>query len=355
VPRGPDMLTADFGEKRGQAADKDRRFFARGGELLYLMLNRSPSASALDTLLRRRLLSTQSRWNQLTKMLQPDNDVELLGFVDEGCYLPLASHRVYDVLGEDWQALLSLGGLPDDHLPENLMRISGLAVVRYLLERATEVLGEQRPAMLVDMHAPDSGNLPGVSRATLVAHRNLGRRAIEKVIADLVDSNAWREACSMPQPEAELRKLILRQFALDSKAANIAGLENELRHEALEHYDGHLGQVLGFYAESIGLATSSQRGRARRYAASDAFLESLVLANVTQPIELEEFLKVLHDRYGLVVGPEVGRGAYANVNYLHLKANQRQFEERLRLLGFLKRLSDDCAFAQNPFWKPGGS
>ncbi len=158
----------------------------------------------------------------------------------------------------------------------------------------------------------------------------------------------------MPQPEAELRRLIQNHFSLESRSSDIPSLASELKREALRHYDDHLGQVLGFYAENIGLATS-QRGRARRYAASDAFLESLVLANVKEPIELEEFLRLLHDRYGLVIGPEVGREVYGNVNHSHLRTNQRQFEERLRLLGLLKRLSDDCAFAQNPFWKLGGS
>src|SRR5690606_36557079 len=36
APRGPDMLAADFGEKKSDRADKDLRFFSRGGELLYL-------------------------------------------------------------------------------------------------------------------------------------------------------------------------------------------------------------------------------------------------------------------------------------------------------------------------------
>jgi hypothetical protein len=355
VPRGPDMLTADFDEKRGKI-NKDRRFFARGGELLFLMLNRSRMAAALDGPVRSRLLASHSRWNHLAKMLQPDrppDPPDLLSF-EGGCYLPLARHPVYDVLAEDWHALLELRALPDDHLPENLMRLSGLAVVRYLLERAAEVLREAAPTILVDMLAPDTGNLRRVSRDTLSRHRNLGRRAIERLVEDLVNSDDWHTAARKPKPGDALKKLIRERFAYSANANEAHGLSAELAQEAVGHYDDHLGAVMGFYAESIGLA-SSQRGRGRWYAASDAFLESLILANVTHPIELEEFLKRLHKRYKMVIGPEVGREVFENVNHDHLKANQRQFEERLRLLGFLKRLSDDCAFAQNPFWKAGAS
>jgi hypothetical protein len=52
----------------------------------------------------------------------------------------------------------------------------------------------------------------------------------------------------------------------------------------------------------------------------------------------------------MVIGSSVGQQVYTNVNYEHLKANQRHLEERLRVLGLLKRLSDDCAFVLNPFW-----
>jgi hypothetical protein len=67
------------------------------------------------------------------------------------------------------------------------------------------------------------------------------------------------------------------------------------------------------------------------------------------PMELEAFLQLMWERYRVVVGAEVGRQAFTNVNYAHLKANQRLLEERLRVLGLLKRLSDDCAFVSNPF------
>ena len=61
TPRGVDMLTADYGENKNNGVNKDRRFFARGGELLYLMLNRSKHREHLEGLIKPRLLGRTSR------------------------------------------------------------------------------------------------------------------------------------------------------------------------------------------------------------------------------------------------------------------------------------------------------
>jgi hypothetical protein len=50
-----------------------------------------------------------------------------------------------------------------------------------------------------------------------------------------------------------------------------------------------------------------------------------------------------------VVGIDAAKAAFSTSNYTHHKANQRLLEERLRILGLAKRLSDDCAFVINPF------
>ena len=98
----------------------------------------------------------------------------------------------------------------------------------------------------------------------------------------------------------------------------------------------------------------ARRGSGRWYAASDGFLEALVLANVTAPVEFESFLDLIWRRYGFVVGTEAARVEYPQGNYEHFKTNQRLFEDRLRILGLSKRLSDDCGFVINPFHRQDG-
>jgi hypothetical protein len=97
---------------------------------------------------------------------------------------------------------------------------------------------------------------------------------------------------------------------------------------------------------------STRRGAGTWFAGSDAFLEALVHANVTDtPVELEDFAASLFDRYGIVIGPAEAAKHLAgmSINTASYRRNFLHLEERLASLGLLKRLSDDCAFVLNPF------
>jgi hypothetical protein len=346
------MLAADYGEpkKRGNQPSKDRRFFARGGELLFLMLNRSKLRHELEKPIRDRLLNRQSRWNSLSKVLQPDSSASGEILFDTIGYLPLAHHEVYDLLAEDWGAILSLKGLPDDNVPDPLMRLSGLAVIQYITRRSTEILKLEPPVFPLDMVSSETVAVQKLAKDSFRRHRDQSRAAIKQVVDDLVDSEEWRQALGKHDPLKAVKDLVERRFGYEDPEGPISRIPDEIKEEAISDHDQHLGRVAGFYAEQIGMAVT-KRGHGRWYAASDSLLEALVLANVTTPMEFEIFLEKLWDRYRIVVGTEVSRKAFQSVNYAHLKANQRILEERLRILGLVKRLSDDCAFVINPFWE----
>lgn len=354
APRGQAMLSADYGEgSKGESVNKDRRFFSRGGELLYLMLNRSGLTDELEGLVDARLLSSGSRWDKLAQVLEPvDEATKGVTFENIG-YLPPPSHPCYRTLAEDWVRLLSLKALPDDNLPEPLMRLSGLAVVRFIIDRAAETLGIDRQPIPVDMVNSETVGVQKLSKDAFARHRDMTRKAIEKVVDDLVASDDWQGAVRQQNPTAAAIKLSRERFGFpsdkDSGGLKYETLAQAIKKEALDNHEMHLGRVIGFYAEQIGLAVA-RKGSGRWYATSDGLLEALVLANVTTPMEFETFLETLFDRYGMIIGSEVGQRAYKSVNYEHLKANQKCLEERLRVLGLLKRLSDDCAFVVNPFW-----
>lgn len=349
APRGPSMLSADYGEGSTGTPNKDRRFFARGGELLYLMLNRSGLTEQLEQLVCSRLLSGDSRWNRLAEVMEPVGDEQPITFENIG-YLPFPNHRCYETLAEDWVALLSLKALPDDNLPEPLMRLSGLSVVRFVIDRAAETLGVDRPAIPVDMVNSETVGVQKLSKDAYARHRDMTRKAIERVVDDLVASDEWKQALGKPNPVSAVRDLVQKRFQFSPDLmVTVETLPKEVKAAALSNHEMHLGRVIGFYAEQIGLAVA-RKGSGRWYATSDGLLEALVLANVTTPMEFETFLERLFDRYGMIIGSEVGQRSYKNVNYEHLKANQKHLEERLRVLGLLKRLSDDCAFVVNPFW-----
>lgn len=353
IPGGPDMLMADYAVKDGKVTS-DRKFFARGGELIFLMLNRSALAPKLEELVRRRLLSSKGRWNRVAKLLQrPATHPDDLSTIQYKVgYLPLPQHFVYNRLAEDWTALLSLDQLPDDQLAEPLMRLTGLQVARYIIERSAEVLGRRPDQPIpVDMATTNASGLRRVSRERFQLHREMSRLAISRVVDEFAASIAWQQAGSAGDPTAHRKKLLLDVFSykVDQKTIEPDRMIEKLKEEALSKHANHLGLMLGVQTERIGLAVS-RVGQGRWYAANNGFLEAVVLATVTAPVELERFLEVVWEKYRLVIGPRVGqRELGTDAPFEQLRANQRVFEERLRMLGFLERLSDDCAFVRNPY------
>jgi hypothetical protein len=70
-------------------------------------------------------------------------------------------------------------------------------------------------------------------------------------------------------------------------------------------------------------------------------------------MEFHMFLRILFDRYRIVVGRHeaMDPGAYAGLPapVQDLERNQTRLEERLRMLGLLERKSDAIAFVVNPY------
>lgn len=352
APRGLDLLMADYERRKTGAIDNDRRFFARGGEIVYLMLARSARAGELASLIEERLLTRTSRWNRLAELLEPEAAAPGDGFENHIGYLPMPHHARYDRLAEDWIAVLSRRHLPDDQLPDPLMRLTGLHVLLYVIERAADMQSRRfRLAVPIDMSPQTPGALRRQSMERFQLHRQITRTALAETIDTFEKSKLWGDVLSAPDPIAKARTVLGDWFGFAPAVAAQASPEtllDELRREASKKHDNNMGRIAGFYAEQIGMTVGA--GTRRWYGLTDSLTEALVLANVAEPLEYELFLERLQHRYGLVIGNSAGSELLGDDAPLEqLEQNQRLFEERLRVLGLLSRLSDDCAFVSNPF------
>jgi hypothetical protein len=68
-------------------------------------------------------------------------------------------------------------------------------------------------------------------------------------------------------------------------------------------------------------------------------------------MEFQEFLSILHARYGFIIGHHQA-GPYITQGLSDQKSfedNARRLELRLASLGLLRRLSDACAYIENPY------
>jgi hypothetical protein len=122
------------------------------------------------------------------------------------------------------------------------------------------------------------------------------------------------------------------------------------RRAAMTRHRQHVANVHSNYGKAIGLI--SKRGTVRlRYAPTDELLRTLVFANVGRRMELHEFLKRLHVRYGFIFGDREAEKALRKDEFdkKAFQSNSTRLEERLSALGLLRRLSDGCAYVINPY------
>ena len=77
----------------------------------------------------------------------------------------------------------------------------------------------------------------------------------------------------------------------------------------------------------------------------------MIFCNVKERIEFNAFLAQLYERYGLVFGEKEAENALTGqeIDKKPFQANSRRLEQRLSSLGLLKRLSDACAYVENPY------
>ncbi|MER9304361.1 hypothetical protein [Mesorhizobium sp. M0496] len=358
LPLGPDMLFADVNDKNSL----DRKFMRRTGEMLYLMLNRASLRDELGRLIETRLLNSGSPWNRLARRIGGPTTASV-GDTHIG-YLPMSSASSYDRLAQDWIALLSLRNIPVESLLDPLERVSGLMQILYILERAQETIGDNVPVppfFLDLLGAPGNNPIRKLSANQFKRHRSMQIEAIGAFIDAFADSDHWSAVLASAAGGKEAMDLLATRFRWKpSRSPNPDWMPPpeeqlaELRTQAQNSKGHSITSTFSNHAKHIGMLRA-QRSSGTWYAPSDAFLEALVLANITTPMEFGDFLHRLMTRYNIVVGPEEVRVAF-NVKtsalpapLADLKENERRLEDRLRVLGFLDRKSDDCAFVINPF------
>jgi len=350
-PYGADCIFEDLNK---QAKTNDRNFFGRTGEILYLILCRSNKKKQLLDLLRQNLILQDSQWNKIAKSLQPD-DEDISGSELANSFLPYPSHPCYDALAEDWVAILSLGMPGYDSLP-HLVNLAAFHLVLYQLRVAHEVAAVSEPLKMVcEIVAPKKTLIREVSCALYQQNNLLSGQAIMAYIDKIEQSEEWQNAKLQSGAFVQCKNILQRIVLWPNDddydgSSNPDDLISHLRTAAKRRHQQHVANVHRNYGREIGLV--SKRGTVKlRYAPNDDFLKALIYANVDKRLELNGFLDLLWNRYGLIFGdreaePVLDKGDFDKKAF---QANARRLEQRLASLGLLKRLSDGCAYVLNPY------
>ncbi|TDL50362.1 hypothetical protein E2R60_22780 [Paenibacillus dendritiformis] len=351
-PYGPDCLYEDLNVKDSSSTN-DRRFFGRTGELLYLMLTRSGRGSEILSNLKKNVLNRANKFNRLVRALEP-KDALSPSPIRTGVYLPYLDLPDYQALADDWLCLLQ-SNIPNYDAIPHLVNITGLHLIIYSLHRAKHVLKDSKKlTFILEIVSPKKTIIRELSSDSFIEHNNMSRRAVEVYIRQIVETDYWRQITDIN----EAISLLKREYAWpkDNKLNEIDSanspddLINKFVAAALSRHKQHVDKFHGVWGKEIGL--SSRRGARRlRYAPQDMLLKSLVLCVVPKRMEFQEFLDKLYEKYGFIIGDKQAL-SLTEAGRADLEAfsdNARRLEQRLASMGLLRRLSDACAYVENPF------
>lgn len=349
-PFGPAAIFEDLSIK-DEATSRDYINFGRSGELLYHMVARSSRREELSEVFSARVLDGTNKWNLLIERLQPDSP-ESGNRRGVATFLPYDSHPVFDMISEDWLRLLRLR-LPGFDVMPYLVTSGAFGLLLYQLHTSAHILGDQaKPPIVCEIVAPRKGLVRELAIESFEDNSFLSLEAVEKLIAGVESDVGW-DIPGSPMERLNSRYDVLRQrfrWSPDTAVNDPDDLLKQFRQEAKERHRRHFGQVHRSFGRGIGLV--SRRGTNRfRYAPSDHFLKCLIFSNVSKRIEFREFLAQLYDRYGLVFGEREAERAKSQlaIDKKPFQQNALRLEHRLGSLGLLKRLSDACAYVENPY------
>lgn len=360
-PYGPNCLFEDLRVKK-ESCSNDRRFFARTGELLYLMLCRSQFGSdILDHLRNLGLISNDkqssqlSKWDRLAAILDNSDEERGISVSANSPYLPYRILPEYDRIAIDWMNIFECR-IPDyDALP-HIVTITGLHIIIYMLNRSKEVLGyKPEPSFVLEIISPQKNAIRDLAANSFLKNDDLSRQAVNSYIKREIENGISIGQLTPAQQLAKAKEIIktkLHWKDLDEiestdnlqKLIEIVCKQAEIRHLA------HLGKFHRSWTKEIGLS-SSRSSRRIRYAPTDQLLKTLVLATVPGHMEFQQFLEKLYVKYGFIIGDRQAREIINNgdADQELFSENAYRLELRLASLGLLKRLSDACAYVQNPF------
>lgn len=350
-PFGASALYEDVAEK-GKAFSTDRLFFARTGELMYLMLCRSRHASELAAALTKLFFGSPNASEQLVGILQ--GKLQSAETERTGAYLPHQARPEFDLLAEDWLALLRRG-MPGLDVVPHLVTIGALHIWRYFLNLAAEGLDQQPPLVLIEMVSAQRTSIRALSTDCYDQNNALPWLAVEKMLTAVKTRPEWTQWAAGADGREQLLEQLTSEFAWphakerkDYQGRSADEILAALIDDARARHRGHLGRIHGTWAREVGLA-SRRSSRRVRYAPSDRLLKTLVLAHVPERLEVKAFMRLLHERYGFVIGDAEGQHwiREGQADKEDFKRNAQRFEERLSSLGLAERLSDACAYVQS--------
>lgn len=312
---------------------EDRRFFGRGGELLYLMLCRADKdcREKLEKLFVEWLEDTGSSYSKLINLMITDEDRVRTDKKVKLGFLPYTNLPLFNNFASDIANILTL---PLDKLDKVkvIIDFTGYHVGHYVLTIGETYHNERnpnkirQPFYIAEVLTKTTNSIRKASIQSLSNQRNKLKRSFETRhldIAHLYDDDTLEAT----ERESQLKT---------NKDAGLAYLNSQILPYA------------NMCFRAIGLQ-SKRNTRSHRYVLTEEFLHSLVVVIVgnEKRMEFNKFLNVIRENYAIYV--ERSPNSDFALLQRDLNRNAKNLATLLYQMGMLRHLSDACSYVINPY------
>ncbi len=385
--RKKDNTTKD--NKRKSAPSSERNFYARGGELYFLMLAHGTGQfGERRKFIERRFRHLLQKNKSIDRVVEKiksifeekdtaDNTMGSLRAPAKNGKLPLLppgaeqeNSGLFERFGAEMERLL-LTELDIHEMFGLLTSLICFQLARYMHERS--LTPSEKLIYFFDCLDGSNKQIVQQSANGFNKHESMLKRRFEEEFSRKAElAFGTREFIEQTLPEWKQEpKQFFKRMGIDSmhgrkeaigkvlkkcnSADDVLGkLRDSLREAVGAQIDQlHITRVL---SRDGGFATY-RRGSANnyRYTISDSFLQMLVFTQVApeRPMEYSDFLQLLYQSYGIVIGEmqavESGQYEQSGLNIRYFQDNERALREKLRINGLLIEFSDATAMVKNPY------
>jgi hypothetical protein len=368
----------------------ERNFFARGGELYFLMLsygteNNLELRENIQDRLKALLGKNKAIENIVSKISSRLNDERASDLYPlrkeaesnrEYPMLPVTDDVIYSEFAEEFYNLISLN-IDIYELFELMTSLITFQLGRYMLKRA-QLNVNDKMTLFFDCLDAQVGPIQKLSARSFsdnelliknkfedffrqtfnekipsekFVHQNLeGWRAEPELLIELLGLSRLSKI-----RKNKVAKVIQKCDSYDKVMNHLFNIVKDIVSDQLKKHQ--LSIVRGLTRD--GGYGGYRRGSKYRYFMSDTFIQALVYANLDpgKQMEFHNFLEKVYLKYGFIIGEiqakEDGIYEKSKLNVSYFQRNEYALREKLRHNGLLIEYSDATAMIRNPYEQAG--